>query len=554
MSADGPTIHRNRHTRSVPKPQKPLPDAKVAPESLSPRIQAKRNYALLINMAKERKDASLQIPLLLKTLCQTDLFYLLVYGLGRKDLDTDFHFMRCREVQVQPDGMIDLWARAHGKSSIITFGRTIQDILNNPELTACIFSHTKPIARAFLRQIKYELEVNPRLKKLFPEVLYSEPKKESPRWSEDKGITVKRQGNPKEATLEAHGLVDGQPTSRHYDLMVYDDVVTRESVTTPEMIEKVTEAWSLSLNLASNNAVQRYIGTRYHFADTYHTMMHERKIVTPRIYPATKEGTWPGTPALLSMEELEDKYVKMGSFVFAAQMLQDPLAGGDRTFKDAWLMWYNSLDIYGYNIYIVVDPANSKRKDSDYTVMWVIATAPDGNYYLLDGLRDRLNLAERGRALISLHRKWKPLRVGYEEYGMQADIFYIKELQTTENYRFHIEPLGGRLSKEDRIESLVPLFENHKFYLPEHLYYRTVEGKRVNLIKSFLDEEFRCWPVPHHDDMLDCMARIKDEKMGVRFPKEIDEKDKLKDRLEQALLRQGKLDSDIGVTPGGMAA
>jgi hypothetical protein len=47
-----------------------------------------------------------------------------------------------------------------------------------------------------------------------------------------------RQSNPKEATVEAHGLVDGQPTGAHFRLRIYDDVVTLESVTTPEQVKK----------------------------------------------------------------------------------------------------------------------------------------------------------------------------------------------------------------------------------------------------------------------------------------------------------------------------
>jgi hypothetical protein len=36
-------------------------------------------------------------------------------------------------------------------------------------------------------------------------VLWADPVKESPKWSEDEGIVVKRKGNPKEATVEAWG-------------------------------------------------------------------------------------------------------------------------------------------------------------------------------------------------------------------------------------------------------------------------------------------------------------------------------------------------------------
>jgi hypothetical protein len=63
---------------------------------------------------------------------------------------------------------LDLWAREHYKSTVITFALTIQDILNDPEITVGIFSHTRPIAKAFLRQIKQEFETNEDLKAGFP--------------------------------------------------------------------------------------------------------------------------------------------------------------------------------------------------------------------------------------------------------------------------------------------------------------------------------------------------------------------------------------------------
>ncbi len=97
-------------------------------------------------------------------------------------------------VQANPNGYLDLWAREHFKSSIITTALTIQDILcthgNDPidesgECTIGIFSHTRPIAKAFLRQIKGELEKNDFLKRMFPDVLFKHPEKESPKWSED---------------------------------------------------------------------------------------------------------------------------------------------------------------------------------------------------------------------------------------------------------------------------------------------------------------------------------------------------------------------------------
>jgi hypothetical protein len=143
-------------------------------------------------------------------------------------------YARCRELEADPDGHLDLWAREHYKSTLGTFAGVIQEILRNPEITIGVFSHTAPVAKKFMQQVKGELEQNERLKLLFPDILWENPQRDSPLWSIEKGIVVRRATNPKEATVEAHGLVDSQPIGAHFNLLVYDDVVTPASVTTPE--------------------------------------------------------------------------------------------------------------------------------------------------------------------------------------------------------------------------------------------------------------------------------------------------------------------------------
>lgn len=456
----------------------------------------------------------------LKTLATSDLFFFLTVACKRKDVNRDWLYERCREVELSPDGYLDLWAREHYKSTIITFGKSIQDLLSDPDNTTIgILSHTRPIAKGFLDQIKRELETNAFLKSLFPDILYQNPRSEAIKWSLDSGIIVKRKTNPKESSIEAWGLVDGQPTSKHFSILVYDDVVTRESVTTPDQIKKVTAAWELSLNLGAQGGRTRYIGTRYHVNDTYRTMI-DRGSVTPRIYPATDTGKMDGEPVFMSRESLSDKRRDMGPYTFGTQMLQDPVADKSMGFREEWLKFYETLgDISKWNKYILVDPASKKKTTSDYTVMEVIALAPDGNYYLIDALKDRLNLTERAKKLFQLHRKWQPKDVGYEQYGMQSDVEHIQYVMEEENYRFNIVELKGQVSKEDRIQKLVPIYEQGRFYMPKTLRFVDYEGRSHDYIDTFINDEYLAFPVCVHDDMLDCRARILDQALGAQFPK-----------------------------------
>ena len=458
----------------------------------------------------------------MRRLCLEDLFFLLVVVCRRKDMINEWLYARVREVEKDRDGFIDIWSREHYKSSVITFGMTVQDILINPDITVGIFSHTRPIAKAFLTQIKRELESNEMLKTLFPEVLYAEPWKESVKWSIDDGIIVKRSGNPKESTVEAWGMVDGMPTSKHYNLMVFDDVVTKESVGTPDQIAKTTEAWALSLNLSSGeDGRKRYVGTRYHTLDTYATII-ERKAATPRIYPATEDGTFTGKAVLWTQETFEQKVNEMGRPVSASQLLCDPLSDDAMGFMREWIQYYNVLKgTTRWNFYIVVDAASEKKKSSDYTVIAVIGLGPDKNYYLVDAVRDRMNLTERTKKLFAFVRKWKPTRVGYEKYGMQSDIEHIKYVQEIEGYRFNIIEMSGQMPKNDRIRRLIPIFEQGRFYFPQKMLFTGYDGKVHDFVSEFINDEFVTFPISKHDDMCDCLARITDDDLNAVFPKEI---------------------------------
>jgi phage terminase large subunit-like protein len=476
----------------------------------TPDITALEQYDALIAALDECSEAERVDRM--RHLCRTDLFFLLRYVCGRPDLHHPFFFDRCRELQAAPDGYCDLWAREHGKSSLGTFGLSLFHIINDPEVTIGIFSHTRPIAKSFLRQIKDELDGNVTLKTLFPDVLYARPDVEAIRWSEESGLVVKRLTNPKESTVEAYGLVDGQPTGKHFFVLIYDDVVTLESVNTPEMIQKTTEAWELSSNLGTANTRVRMIGTRYHFNDTWRAIL-EKGSATPRLYPATEDGTPRGKPVLLTQPQLDKKLRDQGPYVFSSQMLLNPIADSKQSFQRKWFEnRYDPLQVTWQNMSrcLLCDPASSMKKDSDYTAMAVIGIADDENVYLLDYFRDRLSIYQRAAELIRMHRRWKPQFTGYEEYGMQADITFVKQEQARLPYHFAIQELGGKLKKPDRIGRLIPVCASGKFWLPHEIFRTNYEGKTEEQIGILVEQELLAFPVSVHDDGIDCISRYFD--------------------------------------------
>lgn len=469
----------------------------------------------------------------LRHLCRTDLYFLLRHALRRKDAEHQWIFERCREIQADPDGYLDLWSREHYKSAIITYAKTIQDILashgDDPlpewggrEVTVGIFSHSRAIAGRFLRQIKYEFESNQLLREWFQDILFANPQRESPKWSEGEGIIVKRKSNPAEATVEAWGVVDGQPIGKHFYLLVYDDVVTQESVHTPEMLQKTSDMLALSYALGAEGGRRRWIGTRYHANDAYQTIQ-DRGTAKPRIHLLTKEGTADGTPVLRSKQWVQDKRRDMGPYIFACQMLQNPLADETQGFKEEWIKYHDGFKREGLNVYMLFDPAGAKNKSSDYTAGWVVGLGPDKNVYVLDMVRDRLNLSQRAALVMRWHRKWKPIRSGgvrYEKYGLMADIEHIQTVQQAENYRFDIIEVGGPLPKNDRIKRLIPYFEQGRVFMPRSHYYTPYDGRTSDLVQDFIQQEYKPFPVPIHDDMLDALARLVDPETPLIWPDE----------------------------------
>lgn len=457
----------------------------------------------------------------IRWMCQHDRFFLLTMVLDVRVAWHPWVYARCREVEAEPDERLDLWSRGHFKSTIITYAGVVQEILRDPELSICIMSYKAGAAEAFAAQIKSAFEGNETLLRCFPDILWSDRSDHrGDQWSVS-DFTVRRKTGRKEATVSTSGLVSGMRTGGHYDILVYDDVVTPESVTTPEQIQKTTDAWSMSLNLGTLGHTRHwYIGTRYSLYDTYWYMLGLGTIRERRHICIDQDGR----SVLLPQEELDKKRKEMTNRDWNSQMMQTPIGDGELLMKREWFRTYERPPSIPMNIYIFADTAQRQSKTSDRTVMSVVGYGSDKRKYCLDMVIDKLNQSQRWQRLAFLVEKWGPSVVFWEENAAPDDVEYFR----AKMHEFgHFDLKGFRQksnsgTKEMRIETLQPEFENGVWWFPAKNLYRTVDGKWIDTTQDFLDNEFLSFPQVVHDDILDCLANTSagnpDITPFVRFP------------------------------------
>lgn len=449
----------------------------------------------------------------------------LLYGMGKEDLFFMMYFFlnilpindpwlvpKIYEIQDNHNGTLDLWSRETYKSTTLTYGLPIQDCIKNPENRQGIFSNTRTMAKKFLRRIKFTLEGNLLLKKVYSDILYDDPAKQSPKWSEDEGLLVKRLGAYNEMSIEAWGVTDSMPTGAHFTHRIYDDLVTWDTTRTSDQINKTREGFELSHNLGVTvGGEARVIGTRYDYNDLYSEMIKSGEWRV-RLHAADKDPKYWDEATIARKKRL------MGSYTFATQISLNPISESDQKFNVTWIKWYQQPPDK-LNKYLIVDPANEKKSDSSYTVMWVVGAESTNNIFVLDIVRDKLNLTERWKKVSGFKIKHPDLvTVGYEKYSMQADIAFLQLKMAEEKQYFNITPLGGLMSKDDRIRGLIPYFETGRIWLPKEYWYTDVEGRQRDLIKEFLEEEYLFFPAISKKDMLDALARITSPDLGFSYP------------------------------------
>lgn len=491
-----------------------------------------------IAIFKDIENGTLPESATYRTLILQDLFFVVCFVMGIEKANHPFVVQQCRMVEDgEQKDTLDVWARFHFKSTIITIAETLQYHLKHPDHCTGIIAYARPLAKKFLQAIKELCETSDLLKLAFPDVLYGNPERESAKWSLDEGISFKGSNSArKESTIEAYGLIEGAPVGRHYERIIFDDIETEDISGSPDMMDKVFSKFEMNygnLGTGSDDDIIRIIGTYYSHAGPItriQEMMYpdsDENIFTLRKVTASVDGTANGDPVLIDT----NTWRKLkASRHFNSQQLCDPTPSGAQSLNSEFLTYIDQEFIPADRLkFMIIDPAGDKDKQTsgrDCWAMGVVSVEPcmddigASNVYIEDLVIEQMNHAGSVDAATRMYlRNGMIQKLAIEKMGQSTFDDHIvnalrakgRHLSTDSGSLILMKPETGKnRNKQVAIESYLqwPL-ANGKIR-----YSSAIPQPYIDRLKSEMDK-FPFW----HDDGLDILKMFYQILKDYRFEK-----------------------------------
>lgn len=327
-------------------------------------------------------------------------------------------------------------------------------------------------------------------------------------WNDEEfNIAQRTDFSAKECNFEASGI-DVVRNSRHYNLIIPDDLHSEKNSQTKDQIQNVVEHIRCLFPLLEEGGEMLFVCTFWDDNDAIRQIMEMMKDeVSIFIRSAYKEDGSVRYPNRLPENRLKSARKLMGNYLYSCQFLLDPVPKDSATFREE-----NILSIPRHKVprslrkFVLVDPAGDPtatteaKKDSDNYAMGAIAVSPTGNIYLLDAVLGVMTPTEANENMIRLMLAYNPHVSGIEKTGLGNMKHYVSEEMRKRGKFALIDDLmpGGR-SKYQRISALEPVVKLRKFYIVDDCPFR---DEIVN--------EFVRFPKAKKDDATDMIAYIMD--------------------------------------------
>jgi len=433
----------------------------------------------------------------------------------------------------------------HSKSEIATKAFIPWYLGRNPNRNVILLCHTQPLANDFGGHIRSLMERNERHRYVFPALRVDSA-------THAKDFFRTNQNN----AFYAFGINAGVP-GRGGDLIDIDDPIpTMEAAHSEQMQHELYETYKgvIKQRLQAHGKIL-LTTTRWAPRDLAGRILEEEggswKVLVLRAQ--TQLSRCPD-PAECDCPYLWEEFLgrkryeeaKQDTYIWEAMWQQNPRPRLNQGFLEEWLRFWlpkgakpiykddpaggppvqigypvDHDRLYRYNSYIFVDPAMGKSAAHDRTCILVLVAGPEGRIFLVDAVLERLDAGQRIDHIIRLLRLWRSKQIVYEEYALTADTYFLNLALQAEGIDVLVTSVGrkaghfsgGRLSKTDRIMQLVPDFQGARIWLPVSLVRTLADGSKIDIINYFINREYLPWAgegSTEHDDVLDCMSRVRD--------------------------------------------
>lgn len=411
------------------------------------------------------------------------------------------------------DRLIVTMPPRHGKSEKVSVRFPAWYLGRHPDHQIICASYAAPLAHSFSRAVRNLIADS----ELYP-----------PAWQAACGLAPDSKSVAHWRTTRGGGMravgVAGGATGHGAHLLNIDDYLKNDQDAASELIREKQWQWyaSTARTRLMPHGVITITATRWHEDDLIGRILnqpgaHARWYVLelPAIagWPdaiGQRLPTWPPAgdvlgradgaalwPAWYPAEVLAEIKADVGSRVFAALYNCRPAAAEGNVIRRAWLSKrYRELPPLTA-VWLSVDASYKAGVGSDYSAIATWGT--DGvNYYLIDCWRGRVEFPELKRAMADAWTKWTAT-LGAVVHGMLVEDAANGTPAIQELRRETSVPLvavRAVTSKVARIESVAPLFEAGKVYLPDG----------APWLSDWV-EEHAGMPNVTHDDMVDTTSQ-----------------------------------------------
>lgn len=373
--------------------------------------------------------------------------------------------------------------RGAGKTTVGTIAKSIHYILKDRDVRILIATKTLANAEDFLKEIKQHFESNERLKEIFGEFVGQD------RW-DGHAIQVAGRTRPmKEPTINTVG-VEGAVASKHYDVIIADDLVDEDNSRTPYQRQRMVDWYykMLAPCLQPPNPKFPYrgdfhhSGTRFHYNDLYGHLTNvqpdgsggELKQSTLVIPALDEQGNSPW-PERHTKEWFEEKKRTYGLIRFNSQYQCNTDAMKGQIFR------YDDCQVIDEGKepfpetaphYIGIDLAIGEKDTNDMFAMVCLAKT-DMGYWVRDYFEDQLRFADQTAKIIEWAKKYKPVRTAIEVNAYQKAQFQEVKRKMPELNLLGITTLKDKVARATQLSATFEAkrvrFRHGQHHLVEHL-------------------------------------------------------------------------------------